>query len=268
MNLNMVVCLKVVPKPEEVRLDPVKKTLDRAAAENILNPSDKNALQLALDVKARYGGTVAVVSMGPPMIREHLALTIGMGADRAILLSDRTFAGADTYPTSRTLAAAAKRLGPVDIVLCGEESADSATGQVPAGIAEWLGFSQATFVKDIAIDGKRLVAKRVLGGARETLSVPLPTLVSVVVGANQPVFPDYVRFAAARDGEKVEIWSRDQLGLAPEEVGTPASHTVVHELVAGEPVERARRMVAGTPVERAAAVLDALKVMRGPSSGP
>ncbi len=245
MSLDTVVCIKVVPKPEEVTFNPETKALDRAKAENVLNPPDKCALEAALELKARHGGTVSVVSMGPPFAKAHLALCLGMGADRAALASDRLFAGSDTYPTSRVLAAAVKKMGKWDLVLCGDESADSSTGQVPQGIAEWLGIPQVTFTDRLRLDGGRLLAQRALGAHVETVSAPLPALASVVGGSVEPRFPDFRRVTEAETEGKVVTWSAADLGLQEGEVGLKASYTIVEGLVAGESVERKRRFVEG-----------------------
>ncbi len=244
MSLHTVVCVKVVPKAEEVKFNPETNTLDRGKAENILNPSDKCALEAALRLKAAHGGTVSVISMGPPFAKGHLELCLGMGADRAALASDRLFAGADTYPTARVLAAAVRKLGPWDIVLCGDESADSATGQVPQGIAEWLGIPQVTFVDEMRMEGGRLLARRALGSHVETVSAPRPCLASVVSGAAEPRFPDFRRIEAAA-GTPIPVWSAADLGLREEEVGLKGSYTTVQGLVAGESTQRQRRFLEG-----------------------
>ncbi len=259
MTLDIVVCLKVVPKPEEVTLNPETKTLDRAKAENVLNPPDKNALEVALDLKDTYGGTVTIVSMGPPLFKEYLELCLGMGADEAILLSDRAFAGADTYPTSLTLARAIEKLEGYDLIICGEESADASTAQVPPGLAEWLDIPQVTFVDRVGLKGKELIARRALGSSYEVLAAKLPGLISVVVGSNEPRFPDFDRVEEAARSGWVKIWSLADLGLKPEEVGLTGSYTIVHELVEGEPVERKREFVAGDLEEKVSAMAKALE---------
>ncbi|MFQ5838074.1 MAG: electron transfer flavoprotein subunit beta/FixA family protein [Thermoplasmata archaeon] len=259
MSLDIVVCIKVVPKPEEVTLDPETKTLDRARAENVLNPPDKNALEVALELKDTYGGTVTLVSMGPPLFKEYLELCLGMGADAAVLLSDRAFAGADTYPTSLTLAKAIERLGRYDLVICGEESADSSTGQVPPGLAEWLDLPQITFVDEVRVEGDRVIARRALGASFEVLSAEMPAVVSVVVGSNAPRFPDFDRVEEASRGGWVKVWNAAHLGLKEDSVGLKGSYTIVHELVEGEPVERRREFIRGDTAKKVKALMRALE---------
>ena len=151
--MRTIVCMKIVPRTEEVRFDPQTKTVDRSKAENEINQPDKNALEMALQLKNKHGGDVILLAMGPPFFEAYLRLGIAMGADDAILLSDRAFAGADTYPTSYTIAAAIKKIGNYDLILCGEESSDASTGQVPPGIAEWLNIPQVTYATQLEITG-------------------------------------------------------------------------------------------------------------------
>lgn len=259
MTPRIVVLLKVVPKPEEVRLNPETRTLDRAGAENVLNPPDKNALEVALELKDTHGGTVTLVSMGPPLFKDYLGLCLGMGADRAILLSDRLFAGADTYPTSRTLARAIQKLGGYDLVICGEESADASTGQVPPGLAEWLGVPQITFVDEVRVQGDAVIARRALGSSYEVLEAEMPAVVSVVVGSNEPRFPDFDRVEAAAKSGWVKVWTAAELGLRKDEVGLKGSYTIVHDLVEGEPVERKRHFLQGSLEEKVRALAEALE---------
>ncbi|MHA2172494.1 MAG: electron transfer flavoprotein subunit beta/FixA family protein, partial [Candidatus Kariarchaeaceae archaeon] len=150
-GLNIVVMVKIVPKSDQVKMDPETNALIRNV-ESIINPPDKNAVETAVALKEKYGGKVTLMSMAPPFIDDFMRLMIAMGADDAILLSDREFAMADTYPTTLVLAEGVKKLGNVDLVICGVESADGGTGNVPPGLAEWLDFSQATYVEEVDYD--------------------------------------------------------------------------------------------------------------------
>lgn len=259
MSLDIVVCLKVVPKPEEVRLDPETMTLDRAGAENVLNPPDKNALETALRLKSTYGGTVTLLSMGPPLFKEYLELCLGMGADRAILLSDRAFAGADTYPTSLTLAKGIQKLEGCDLVLCGEESSDASTAQVPPGLAEWLDMPFISFANEVSVEGATVKARRALGSSYEVVAAKMPAVVSVVVGSNEPRFPDFDRVEAATGSDWIQVWSAVDLTLEAEEIGLNGSYTVVHELVEGEPVARKKQFLTGSVEAQAEALAEALE---------
>jgi len=143
MALNIAVCMKPVPDPkyyDKIIIDPVHKTIVRSGIPTILNPVDKNALEAALQLKEKFGGKVAVISMAPPNVAENLREALAQGADEAYFLSDRAFAGADTLATSYTLAQGLKKIGvSFDLVFCGAESADGATAQVSSQLGEWLG---------------------------------------------------------------------------------------------------------------------------------
>ena len=137
--LNILVCVKQVPDINLVKMDPVTGSLIRAGVPAILNPLDANALEAAVRVKEAHGGTVTVITMGPDMAKEALRECLAAGADRAVLLSDRAFANADTLATSYVIASAAKQLGEFDLIFCGKESLDGATGQMGSQLAERFG---------------------------------------------------------------------------------------------------------------------------------
>ncbi len=259
MTLALAVCVKVVPKTEDVTFDREKGTLDRAKAENVLNPADKNALELALRLRAANGGTVHVVSMGPPFARDLLDLCVGMGADGGVLASDRAFAGADTFPTSLVLARAVRRLHRADLVLCGEESADAATGQVPGGVAAWLDVPQVTAVDDASIDGDRVIAHRALGDVREVVAARLPALLAIATADVEPRFPDFRRVERSQRERLVDVVTAADLGLRPDEVGLAGSFTVVRGLVEGESPERRHAMIAGDVEAQARAIARAIR---------
>jgi electron transfer flavoprotein beta subunit len=179
-----------------------------------------------------------------------------MGADGACLLSDRVFAGADTLATSYTLAGAIRRLGTPDLVICGEESSDGATAQVPPGIAEWLDIAQVTSVTEVALidQGVRLWARRNLPGGHEGLTVPLPALCSVQAHATRPRFLDMDRRAWA-DTAPVAVWGAADLDLDPEAIGAAGSATVVAGTREAAQRERRREMLTGPPTEQARALV-------------
>jgi electron transfer flavoprotein beta subunit len=247
-----IVCLKVVPRPEEVSVDPETLTLDRGAGRSMINPADMNALETALALKDRYGGTVRLLAMGPPLFEDYLRLGLAMGADEAFLLSDRAFGGADTLATSYTLAAGVRRIGHFDLILCGEESSDGATGQVPPGMAEWLDIPQITYAIDVTlVDSRwRLKAKREVRGGHETLVAPLPVLVSVKARVNEPRFIDMDRWERGADAP-VTIWSAADLDVDPEMIGSPGSPTLVAGTREAPRRERRHEMIDGTPQRQA-----------------
>ncbi len=247
---NIIVCLKVVPKPEEVKFDPETKRLDRSQARNEINPADKNALELALQLKDKHGGRVIVVSMGPPFWDKYLKLAVAMGADDAVLISDKALIGSDTLPTTLTLARAIQKIGDYSLVLCGEESSDGSTGQVPPGIAEWLGVPHVTYVSDIEVAGEGLArVKRTIKGGHEILEVRMPFVAAVELGCNTPRFPDFRRKRWADREFQPKVWSIADLGLSPEEVGFKGSATEVIELQEAKPPERMKKKISGSPDE-------------------
>lgn len=258
MPLNIVVCVKIVPKPEEVKLDPETSMLDRGAAESIINPSDKNALEFALKLKEQHGGRITLLSMGPPLIEDLLRVSMAMGTDDAVLLTDRAFAGADTYPTSLTLAEGIRKMSDVDLVICGEESADGGTGQVPPGLAEWLGFALTTYVNELSYDeGEgRFITRRSISGGYEVLSIPKPAVISVELGVNSPRFPDFNLKKELKRSFKVTMMSAKDIGLEKNRLGLEGSHTTVDELVEVESAERKRQFVRGSPQEIASKLAD------------
>jgi electron transfer flavoprotein beta subunit len=296
-GFHLVVCVKAVPKPEEVRVNQETRTLDRGSARTEINPSDMHALEMALALRDRYGGRVSLLSMGPPLFVPYLQVGLAMGADGAYLLSDRAFGGADTLATSYTLAKGIERLaqqmGNCDLILCGEESSDGATGQVPAGIAEWLGLPQVTFVTKVSLatsangDGVRIAGDgmvvaqpdraiqaeapsiqvhRELRGGHELLHVPLPALLSVATGANVPRFLDPARWTWAKKAE-VTVWDAPAVAADPALIGAPGSATQVAGLEQGGRSERRRHQIHGTSTETARAlaalIRGALSIERG-----
>ncbi|MEM0486328.1 MAG: electron transfer flavoprotein subunit beta/FixA family protein, partial [Thermoplasmata archaeon] len=248
---NIIVCVKVVPKTEDVTFDPITKTLDRSKAENQINEADKNAIEYALRLKEKYGGNVILLSMGPMFFEPFLKIGIAMGADDAILLSDKAFAGSDTFPTSLTLATAIRKIGNYDIILLGEESSDAGLGQVPSQVAEFLDLPQALYVSNIEINGNEIIAKRSIRGGYEIVKLPMPSVISVELGTNQPRFPDFRRKRWADKEFKVKIWNTKDLELNEELVGLKGSYTFVNKFIEVEPPKRKKNFIEGTPEEQA-----------------
>lgn len=257
---RIVVCVKVVPKPEEVRVDPHTRLLERANARAEINPPDMNALEMALTLKDRLSGTVEILSMGPPYFEPVLRVGLAMGADHIHLLSDRAFGGADTLATTYTLAHALERLGSVDVVLCGEESSDGATGQVPQGLAEWLDWPQLTLITELEIDMERRIARgrRSIRGGYELLEVPLPCVVSVKTASNEPRFMDFRLKAQAASPGRMKVWDAGTLKTDLEHTGLAGSPTRVSGLVSAASRERKKESLTGTPEEIIKALVEVI----------
>jgi electron transfer flavoprotein beta subunit len=247
--MKQVVCLKVTPKIEQLKFDEQKKTIIREGVENEINDADKNALEAALKLKDSVGGSVVVLSMGPPSFEPFLKLALAMGADDAVLLSDRAFAGADTYATSRVLAAGIEKLKPYDMVLCGEASSDGSTEQVPPSIAAWLGIPHVSYVRELATVGDKVRASREITNGYEVVDVRPPVLASVQLGCNSPRFPDFRRKRWAEKEFKLRIMNIQDLGFAPEDVGLEGSRTEVTGLSMMRSPERKREIIGGTEDE-------------------
>lgn len=265
-DLKIVVCLKVVPKSEEVSVNPETHTLERGNARSEINAADMNALQLALELKDTHGGSVTLLSMGPPFAERYLRLGMAMGADASYLLSDRAFGGADTLPTSYVLAEGVRALEGYDLVICGEESSDGATGQVPAGIAEWLDLPQVTGVTSAQLLPKSglLRARRELHGGYEIVEAPLPCLISVRLGANEPRFIDFQRWNWALEEAPVTVWAAAGLKLDEELVGLKGSATVVAGVASAATGERRREFLSGTSEEKVKQLLERIKTWTRP----
>ena len=261
---HVICCMKVVPRPEEVSVDPATRTVDRAHARSVINPPDMNLLEMALELKDRHGGQVSLLSMGPPFFDEYLRIGLAMGADRAYLLSDRAFGGADTLATSYTLAQGIRRIAAdqgYDLVLCGEESSDGATAQVPPGIAEWLGVPQVTYASDIALDDGHARASRHVKGGHEVLLLPLPAVVSVCVGVNEPRFIDFERKVWAETEASLTVWTAADLEVDADMIGLMGSPTTVSGLGEARAVERRRELLSGTPEEEARALFERIQAI-------
>jgi electron transfer flavoprotein alpha/beta subunit len=211
--LNIIVCIKQVPDTTEVKINPETGTLIREGVPSIINPFDTYAIEEGLRLKEQFGGKVTVISMGPPQAMEALKEAVAMGADEAILLSDRAFAGSDTWATAYTLSNAIQKLGPFDIILCGKQAIDGDTGQVGPGIARQLDISQLTYVfkiRELDPEAGTIVVERLLEEGREVVETSLPALLTVVKDINQPRYPTFMGIRRATRME-IPTWTADDL---------------------------------------------------------
>lgn len=200
--MNIIVCIKQVPDTAEVRINPETNTLVREGVPSIINPFDENAIEEALRLKDKHGGKVTVITMGPPQAAEALRQSVAMGADEVVLVSDRAFAGSDTWATSYTLSQTIKKLGAFDIIFCGKQAIDGDTAQVGPGIAEWLNIPQVTFASKVEINGKSAKIERLLEEVNEVVECPLPLVITVVKQINEPRLPSLKGMMRAK---KVEV---------------------------------------------------------------
>lgn len=239
--LDILVCVKQVPDINLVKMDPVTGSLIRAGVPAILNPHDANALEAAVQVKEKYGGMVTAITMGPDAAAEALRECMASGADRAVLLSDRAFANADTLATSYVIATAAQRLESFELIFCGKESLDGATGQMASQLAERFDASQLSCVlsiEDIDLDCRKVTALRELERGVERTRASLPCLITVEKANFRPRIPNLARWKASRTAEILSYNSRSIPGLDPAQIGDPGSPTKVPRTYppeAGEP---------------------------------
>ncbi len=225
--MKLIVCVKQVPDTTDIRIDPVTNTLVREGVASILNPFDTFAVEEAVRLKEKFGGSVTAVSMGPPQAENVLREAVSLGVDEIILLSDRRFAGADTWATSLTLAAAIKKIGDFDLVLTGQQAIDGDTAQVGPGIAAHLGLPQTCFVRRIDnVCETKISLQRLMEDGIDHVSVKLPAVISVVKEINVPRLPS---LRGKRNAKTVElkVWNADDLGLDEKEIGLNGSPTQV-----------------------------------------
>jgi len=227
--MDIVVCVKQVPDTAEIKLDPTTNTLIRHGLPSIVNPFDKNALEAALILKEKLGGKVTVLSMGPPQAKNALKECLTMGADEAVLVSDPAFAGADTFATSYTLAAAIKKIATVDLIVCGKQSIDGDTAQVGPEIAEHLGLPQITYVAKIDVNGNTVTVEREHEDSYEIIEAKTPLLLTVVRSINEPRMPSIKNIMKA-SRQEIPTWTLNDLGIDPERTGLKGSPTQVRKI--------------------------------------
>ncbi|HET6377121.1 MAG TPA: electron transfer flavoprotein subunit beta/FixA family protein [Methylocella sp.] len=251
--MHIVVCMKQVPDSAQIRVHPVTNTIMRQGVPTIINPYDLFAIEEAMRWRDRFGGEVTVLTMGPPMAEESLRKALTFGVDRAVLLTDRYFAGSDTLATSFALAAALRKIsqefGEPLMVFTGKQTIDGDTAQVGPGIAKRLGLHQLTYVSRIAeIDpaGRRITVERRAEGGVQVLSTRLPALITILEGVNEirrGTLDDAYRAARA----KIVTWSAADAGIADfSKCGLRGSPTIVKKVFAPAPrSEKAYQIPAG-----------------------
>jgi electron transfer flavoprotein alpha/beta subunit len=223
--LNIIVCVKQVPQANDVRIDPETGVLIREGVPSITNPEDSNALEEALLLREEHGGNIVAITMGPPQAEEALRDALAMGADEAILLCDRAFAGADTLATSYTLGSAIRKLGYFDLILCGTKTLDGNTGQVGPQLAEFLDLPQITYARRVEVQGEILRAERAFEEGYELIETRLPALVTVTKAINQPRIPSIDQIMQSYREKEVRVWSVANLGVDEHSVGLDGSAT-------------------------------------------
>lgn len=228
--MNIVVCIKQVPDVADVRINPETNTLIRDGVPSIVNPFDMYAIEEGIRLREKHGGKVTVLTMGPPQAQAALREAVSMGADEAVLVSDREFAGSDTLATSYTLAMAIRKLDSVDMVICGKQAIDGDTAQVGPGIAENLNWGFAAYVRKIeGVDDGAMLLERLMDDGYDKLGVRLPAVITVIKEINTPRLPSLKGKMRAKKLE-IPTWSAEDIAADPERIGLKGSPTWVSKI--------------------------------------
>jgi len=227
--VKIVVCIKQVPDTTQVKIDQETSTLILEGVETITNPFDEFAVEEGLLTCEKHGGEVHIITMGPPQAIDVLRNALAMGADRAYLLSDTAFSGADTLATAYTLSKAIEKIGDVDLVICGKQAIDGDTAQVGPGIATRLRIPQLTYVsrvRQIDPENRRIVVERMLEDGIEVVESSLPAVITVMKDINEPRLPSLLGIRKAAKAE-IETWTAADLPVDQSRLGLDGSPTWV-----------------------------------------
>jgi electron transfer flavoprotein beta subunit len=256
--MNIIVCIKQVPDAKDVRLDPKTHTMAREGVASIMNPYDRHALEAAVQLKENTGGTVTALSMGPPQAEEVLREAVSCGSDGGTLVSDRAFAGADTWATTYTLGKAVEKLGEFDLIICGKQAIDGDTAQVGPGLAHRLDIPYVTCVRKIvSCENGTLRLERMMDDGYDEVEVDLPALITVVKEINEPRIPSLKGKMKAKKME-IPVLSAADIGADPDCIGLPGSPTQVQRVFSPEP-RGERTMLSGSLEEQIEQLLTVLE---------
>ncbi len=258
--MNIIVCIKQVPDTAEIRINPETNTLMREGVPSIINPFDLHAIEAAVQIKEQLGGKVTVLTMGPPQAETSLREAVSMGADDAVLLSDRAFAGSDTWATSYTLAKAIEKLG-ADIIFCGKQAIDGDTAQVGPETAEFLNIPHISYIRKIEeVKDGYIRVQRLMDEGYDIVESSLPVLLTAVKELNTPRMPSLKGKMAAK---KAVITTMGMVDIGADEncLGLKGSPTQVRNIFAPE-IKSDRRMIEGTPEEQVSNLIKELKEIK------
>lgn len=258
--VNIIVCIKQVPDTSEVRINPETNTLVREGVPSIINPYDLHALEAALQIREKTGGKVTVITMGPPQAEDALREAVSMGADDVRLLTDRAFAGADTWATSYTLYKAIEKIG-YDIILCGKQAIDGDTAQVGPEVAEFLNIPHVAYVRKIGeLTNGKIQVQRLMDDGYDVVESSLPVLLTVVKEVNIPRLPSLKGKIAAK---KAVIARMDLNAINADEgnVGLKGSPTQVKNIFAPQ-AKAGREMLQGSVGEQVEALVKELRGLK------
>ncbi|MDD5687965.1 MAG: electron transfer flavoprotein subunit beta/FixA family protein [Elusimicrobia bacterium] len=253
--MNIIVLIKQVPATTDVKIDEKTGTLKREGVEAQVNPFDMYAVEEAIRLKEKYSGKATVLTMGPPQAEKALRECLSMGCDEAILVSDREFAGSDTWATSYTLSQSIKKFGSYDVILCGKQAIDGDTAQVGPGVAEMLDIPHIAYVKKIEkIENNKITVERMMEDGYDLIESPVPCLLTVVKEINTPRLPSLRGMMFSKKAE-IKHYTAKMIEADKTKLGFSGSPTNVMkvfspsqrkggERIAGEPSEQAVKLVA------------------------
>jgi len=257
--MDIIVLIKQVPDTSDVKIDKKTGNLIREGVPTIINPYDLHALEEALLLKEKYKGKVTALTMGPPQAIDALQEAIAMGVDTGILLTDMAFAGADTWATSYTLGKCIEKIGRFDIIICGFQAIDGDTAQVGPQVAEYLDIPQLTYVRDIKISRKKVIAERITDGGYEKIECGMPALITVIKEINKPRYPAIEEIiSACSDDADIKIWNAGDIGAKVEDIGLMGSPTNVKKVYTPDQ-KRKGETLEGKPEVVARELLEKLK---------
>jgi electron transfer flavoprotein beta subunit len=264
MYVNIVVCIKQVPGTTKVNINPETGTLIRDNVEAVMNPFDEYAVEEALRIREKVGGTVKVITMGPPQAANALRDAIAMGADDGVLISDRAFAGADTWATSYTLSGGIKALGGYDLIICGKQAIDGDTAQVGPGVAEMLNIPFVAWVRKVEeITPNSIRVERLMEDGYDVVEMPLPSLITVVKEINTPRMASLKGKMRAKKAE-IASFNAEQLQLDTNKTGLKGSPTRVLRSFVPEKKSGGEKVAGETPelVEKIKSIILDLGVIK------
>lgn len=233
--MHFIVCIKQVPNTTNVQIDPEKGTLKREGVESIINPFDEYAIEEAVRLKERFGGKTTVITMGPPQAETALREALARGIDNAVLVSDRAFAGADTWATSYALGMAIKTLGDFDMILCGKQATDGDTAQVGPGVAEMLDIPHVAYVKKIEeIKEGYARVERMMEDGYDSIEMPTPSLITVVKEINTPRLPSLRGLMASKKAVITQL-NCEKINAESKSCGLSGSPTQVMKIFTPPP---------------------------------
>ncbi len=256
--MKIIVPVKQVPEVAEVKINPETGTLIRDGVPSILNPFDEYAVEAAIQLKEAHGGEVTIITMGPPQAVDALYKALAMGGDRAIHLTDRAFAGADTWATAFTLAQQIKKM-EFDMIICGKQAIDGDTAQVGPELAELLGIPQICYVRHLEMseDGKTVIAHRETDEGYEVVKAKLPVLITATKGLNEPRLPNIMGIMKAKK-KPLEVVDAAALGVNEDLIGLKGSPTAVRKVFPPEKRSGGIKIEAEDPKEAAKQLVEFL----------